>query len=394
MTTKPAMKTLSNRMVGKLKVEKDTVFWDRELTGFGVRVYPTGSKVYIAQARGPGGPRRVTVGRHGVINAEEARRRAALLIARIKAGGEVVPKPLSPRAGPTVAELAGRYMAEHVEVRCKPRTAAAVRAALGTHVLPALGKIPLASLERSQVAALHRGLHETPAAANAALRVLSSMFEAAGDWGLVAEGTNPCRGVAQYPRRRRERFLTEAEFERLGCALDALEAEGGASASAAAAAAVRLLMLTGCRKSEVLSLRWEDVALGESELRLADSKTGARVVPLPPAAVELLAALPRLPGNPWVIPGAKPGARLSGLDHAWRKVRKRAGLHDVRVHDLRHSYASRALALGENLTMIGKLLGHSHIQTTSRYAHLARDTVRETAERIARSIAADLLDGR
>ena len=185
------------------------------------------------------------------------------------------------------------------------------------------------------------------------------MFEAAGDWGLVAEGTNPCRGVTQYHRRRRERFLTEAEFERLGCALDALEAEGGASACAAAA--VKLLMLTGCRKSEVLSLRWEDVALEEAELRLADSKTGAR---------------------------------LSGLDHAWRKVRKRAGLEDVWVHDLRHSYASRALALGENLTMIGKLLGHFHIQTTARYAHLARDTVREAAERIARSIAEDLLDGR
>ena len=387
--TKPAMKTLSNRMVGKLEVHKDTVFWDKELTGFGVRVYPTGSKVYIAQARGPEGPRRVTVGRHGVIHSEEARRRAALLIARIKAGGEAV--PVRSAGGPTVAELAGRYMAEHVEVRCKPRTADAVRAALRAHVLPALGKIPLASIEGAQVAALHRGLHETPAAANAALRVLSSMFEAAGDWGLLPEGTNPCRAIVKYPLRRRERFLTEAEFMRLGKTLDEIEAGGGASACAVAA--VRLLMLTGCRKSEVLGLRWEDVTLGESELRLADSKTGARVVSLPPAAVELLAALPRLPGNPWVFPGRKPGARLSGLDHVWRKVRERAGLSDVRVHDLRHSYASRALALGEGLSVIAKLLGHSHIQTTARYAHLARDTVREAAERIARSIAADLLDG-
>ena len=385
--TKPAMKTLSNRMVGKLEVHKDTVFWDRELTGFGVRVYPTGSKVYIAQARGPEGPRRVTVGRHGVIHSEEARRRAALLIARIKAGGEAA--PVRSACGPTVAELAGRYMAEHVEVRCKPRTAAAVRAALRAHVLPALGKVPLASLEGAQAAALHRGLHETPAAANAALRILSSMFEAAGDWGLLPEGTNPCRAVVKYPLRRRERFLTEAEFERLGCALDALEAEGGASACAVAA--IRLLMLTGCRKSEVLSLRWEDVALGEPELRLADSKTGARVVSLPPAAVELLAVLPRLPGNPWVFPGRKPGARLSGLDHVWRKVRERAELDGVRIHDLRHSYASRALALGEGLPVIAKLLGHSHIQTTARYAHLARDTVREAAERIAQSIAEDIM---
>ncbi len=348
---KSAMKTVSNRMVGKLEVHKDTVFWDKELTGFGVRVYPTGSKVYIAQARGPAGPRRVTVGRHGVIHSEEARRRAALLIARIKAGGEAV--PVRSAGGPTVAELAGRYMAEHVEVRCKPRTAAAVRAAL---------------------------------------RVLSSMFETAGDWGLLPEGTNPCRAIVKYPLRRRERFLTEAEFMRLGKTLDEIEAGGGASACAVAA--IRLLTLTGCRKSEVLGLRWEDVALGESELRLADSKTGARVVSLPPAAAGLLAALPRLPGNPWVFPGRKPGARLSGLDHVWRKVLVRAELDDVRIHDLRHSYASRALALGEGLSVIAKLLGHSHIQTTARYAHLARDTVREAAERVAASIAADLLDGR
>ena len=388
----PKMKTLSNRAVSKLVVKKDTVFWDGELTGFGVRVYPTGSKVYIAQARGPEGARRVTVGRHGVINADEARRRAAHIIARVKAGGEAVPEPVRKAPGPTVAGLAGRYLAEYVDVRCKPATAKRFRSVLRRHVLPAFGKLPLASLERAQVAGLHRGLHETPAAANAALRVLSSMFGAAGERGLAPEGTNPCRGVAPYPVRRRERFLTEAEFERLGCALDALEAEGGASAFAAAA--IRLLMLTGCRKSEVLSLRWEDVALGEAELRLTDSKTGARVVPLPPAAVELLAALPRLPDNPWVIPGRKPGARLSGLDHIWRKVRARAGLEDVRVHDLRHSYASRALALGENLAMIGKLLGHSHIQTTARYAHLARDAVRGAAERIARSIAADLQEER
>ena len=121
---KPIMKTLSNRAVGKLEVHKDTVFWDRELTGFGVRVYPTGTKVYIAQARGrPEGPKRVAVGRHGVIGAEQARKRAALIIARVKAGEEAVAEPLRPKVGPTVAEVAARYMEEYVEVRCKPNTA-------------------------------------------------------------------------------------------------------------------------------------------------------------------------------------------------------------------------------------------------------------------------------
>ncbi len=297
--TKLAYRTLSNRMVGKLTVEKDTVFWDRELTGFGVRVYPTGSKVYIAQARGPEGPKRVAVGRQGVIHAEEARKRAALIISRIKAGEESVPEPMIPAGGPSVAELAARYLTEYAAVRCKPKTQETARAAVQKHILPALGKMPLAAVERAQVAELHQRLYETPAIANAVVRTLSAMYKLAEGWGLVPEGVNPCRSLVKYPGRRRERFLTEAEFDRLGCVLDNVEAKGGASAPAVAA--IRLLILTGCRKSEILTLRWEDVALGEAELRLHDTKTGARAVSLSPAAVKLLAGLPRLPGYPWVI---------------------------------------------------------------------------------------------
>ena len=387
--TKLAYRTLSNRMVGKLEVEKDTVFWDRELTGFGVRVYPTGSKVYIAQARGPEGPKRVAVGRQGVIHAEEARKRAALIISRIKAGEAPVPEPLIPAGGPSVAEFAARYLTEYVSVRCKPRTVKLARSVVHRHIAPALGKMPLAAVERAQVAELHQKLYETPAIANAVVGALSSMYKLAEGWGLVPEGVNPCRSLVKYPGRRRERFLTEAEFMRLGSVLDNVEAKGGASAPAVAA--IRLLILTGCRKSEILTLRWEDVAPDENELRLPDTKTGARAVSLSPAAVKLLAGLPRLPGNPWVIPGRKPGGRLSSLDYVWRIIRAQAGLEDVRIHDLRHSYASRALALGESLPMIGKLLGHSQIQTTARYAHLARDSVKEAAERIAASIAIDIL---
>ena len=159
----PVMKTLSNRAVGKLKVEKDTVYWDRDLTGFGVRVYPTGSKVYVAQARGPEGPRRVAVGRHGVINADEARKRAAHVIARIKAGEEAVPEPMKPAGGPTVNELCARYLTEYVSVRCKPGTAALYRSVINRHVRPALGKLPISALSRAQVAEFHENLYETPA---------------------------------------------------------------------------------------------------------------------------------------------------------------------------------------------------------------------------------------
>ena len=382
-------RTLSNRMVGKLEAEKETLFWDRELTGFGVRVYPSGTKVYVAQARGPKGPRRVTVGRYGVVHAEQARQRAARIITRIKAGDEAMLKPQNPAGGPTVAELAGKYLDEYAAVRCKPKTRETARTAVHRHILPALGRLPLTAVERAQVSEMHQRLCGTPSAANMALRTLSLMYRLAGEWGLVPEGTNPCRSVARYSERRRERFLTDKEFTRLGQTLEEVGTRGGATAPAVAA--IRLLMLTGCRKNEILKLRWEDVALEESELRLPDTKTGARVVPLSPQAVKIFEELPRTEGNPWVIHGKRLGTHITELNDAWQTVRARAGLSDVRLHDLRHSFASRAL--GESLPAIGKLLGHARVETTARYAHPARDSVREAALMVSESIAADVLKG-
>ena len=386
--------TISTRKVGGLRVEKDTVFWDRELTGFGVRVYPGGGRVYVAQARGPDGPKRVTVGRHGVITAEQARRRAALIIARVKAGEVPVPEPMAAKteAGPTVAELAARYMQEHVAVRCKPKTTEMYQLIIDKHILPAFGKLSLAAVGREDVTELHYRLCETPAMANMVITTLSQMFNMAADRGFAPEGHNPCRFVVKYKERKRERFLTDEEFNRLGQVLAEVETKDGASAHAVAA--IRLLMLTGCRKGEILTLRWEDVDLEANELRLRDSKTGPRTVPMAPSTARLLAGLPRFAGNPWVIPGKKPGTHRRNLDDLWKTVRLRAGLDDVRLHDIRHSFASRALALGESLPMIAKLLGHTQVQTTARYAHLARDSVQESAVRIADSIAADVLCGR
>ena len=382
--------TISRRTVEALKVGKDTVFWDRELTGFGVRVYPSGSKYYVVQTRGPEGPRRITVGRHGVITADQARRRAALMIARIKAGEEPIPEPMvaSRKTGPTVAEVAERYLDEHVAVRCKPRTAEAYSSVIRRHIVPMFGDMSLAAVGRKHVTDLHYALRDVPSTANRSVAVLSRLFAMGEAWGLVPEGANPCRYVVKYRERPRERFLTEEELRRLGRVLREAKDEGGASMYAVAA--IRLLLLTGCRRNEILTLRWADVDLDGGELNLVDSKTGARSVCLPPAAVKVLADLPRVRGNPWVIVGRKRGTHMRDLSDAWETVRKRADLEDVRLHDLRHSYASRALALGESLPVIGKLLGHTQVETTARYAHLARDSVRESAARIAASIRADL----
>ena len=388
---------ISNRTVESLSVEdRDAVFWDGELLGFGVRVYPSGAKVYVVQTRREGRSKRVTVGRHGVISALQARRRAALMIARLKAGED----PLPPRGAPaadasvTVAELADRFLREYVAVRCKPWTIMTYRGALERWILPALGRLPVGAVTHEHVAALHYRLRDIPYRANQVVAILNRMFRLAEVWGLRRAGDHPCRAIRKYREHHRERFLSEEEFRRLGRVLDEVEAETGEGRGrrlgASVAAALRLLMLTGCRRNEILTLRWEEVDLEAAELRLRDSKTGPRVVPLPAAAVSVLAALPRVPGNPWVIPGAKPGGHLSNLNDHWLRIRARAGLDDVRLHDLRHSFASRALALGESLPTIGRLLGHGQVATTARYAHLARDAVKASASRVADSIAGDI----
>ena len=379
--------TISKRTVEALSVERDTVFRDRTLTGFCVRVYPSGGKVYIVQIRGPKGAKRVTVGRHGVISAGEARDRAALVIARIKAGEDPVPEALP--AGPTVAEAAALYLEKHVAVRCKPKTAKTLQGVVERRIVPELGRLALAAVEPERVVELHYRMRETPAMANLVVETLSHIYNLAEEWGLAPADGSPCRRVTKYPSRRRERFLTAEEFDRLGGALSELEAEGRVSAYTVAA--LRLLMLTGCRRNEILTLKWEDVDLEAGEIRLRDSKVGPRRVPLSPPAASLLRGLARIDGNPWVVPGRKPGAHLRELTWCWRLVRARAGLKDVRIHDLRHSFASRALALGESLPMIARLLGHRRVETTARYAHLERASVRASAAKIAASIGGDIL---
>ena len=386
--------TLSGRAVDALVAsERDVIVWDRALAGFGVRVYPSGRKVYVVQSRAGGGPRRVTLGSHGEITATQARKRAAQVIDRIKRGEEPAQPP--PHGGSaSVADLAERYMSAHVAQNCNAHTQGIYRGSLANHILPALGMMPLALVERSHVQALHYRLRETPRAANRALAVLSKMFSLAAAWGLVADGTNPCRAVRKYREKKRERFLSRDEYRRLGQALAEAEADAMAGVEGAvspyAIAALRLLMLTGCRLNEILTLRWDDVDRTAGEFRLRDGKTGTRMVPLTPTAETVLAGIRRVPHNPWIIVGKQPGSHLPTITAEWYRLRARAGLDDVRIHDLRHSYASRALAAGESLSMIGKLLGHADIQSTARYAHLARETERVSAARVGASIGADI----
>ncbi len=385
----PQHRTLSKRIIDRLSVDdKDTVFWDRDLPGFGVRVYPSGAKVYVVQSRAFGRSKRVTVGRHGELSAEQARREAAHVITRIKAGEP--PALPEPAAAPTVRDLAERYEREYVAMHCKGSTGYHYGLMLSKHIVPALGEFLVGEVERKHIVALQYGLSDKPTVANRAVDILVHMFKLADAWGWRPSGKNPCRLVRRYRiEKHHERFLTPEELYRLGQALEAAPAERLASAHVAAA--IRLLVLTGCRRSEILGLRWDDVDFEAGEMRLADSKTGGRVVPLPLPAAKVLLSLSRVDGQPWVFPGKKKGTRQRNIHEPWKRISKRAGLDGVRLHDLRHSYASRALALGESLSMIGELLGHRKVKTTARYAHLARDSVRASTAKVAESIGADIL---
>ena len=381
---------ITKRSVDALRATgKGTVLWDRDLPGFGVRVHGTGRKVYVVQARGPAGSKRVTLGWHGELAPIQARKQAGIVIGRIKRGED--PKPKSPEPQPNVAGLAERFMRVHVAPNCKATTAELYRGFIDNHILPTLGGKPIGSVGREDVAALHFELRDRPGTANGTIQVLSQMFRRAEEWGLTPKGNNPCRSIRKYRLRPRERYLTEDEYGRLGRVLKDGEANG--SIAKPAVAALRLLMLTGCRRDEILTLRWDDVDRSARELRLRDSKTGPVMVALTSAVESVLDGIERVPGNPWVFTGTQRGRRLMTLKSTWRRVQKRAdveGVEGVRLHDLRHSYASRVLALGESLPMIGKLLNQVQMQTTARYAHLMLDAEKAAAARVGDTIAAQV----
>jgi integrase len=362
--------------------------WDGDLPGFGVRVWPSGRKVYMVQYRAAGRTRKIKLGVHGATTPAAARQEAMEILTAAGKGGDPAEARDRARHAPTVAELAARYLEEHAGPKKKPRSAAMDRRNIERYINPALGRLRADALTRQDVASLHHSLREKPYQANRVLALLSKMMNLAEHWGIRPDGSNPCRHVEKFKEKKRERYLSSEELARLGHVL--AEAEQDGSESPSAIYAVRLLLLTGARLSEILTLRWEHVDYETACLRLPDSKTGAKDIPLNSPALEALATMPRYHDNPHVIPGAKPGAHLVNLSKPWRRIRARAGLSNVRLHDLRHSYASVAAASGLGLPIIGALLGHTQAQTTKRYTHLAMDPLRAATEEVGKRIAAAL----
>jgi len=380
------MPKLTKRFVDRTKVGgTDVTYWDDELRGFGLRVWPTGRRVYIAMTRVKGRLRKVTIGPHGPMTPEKARVKAHQIISEAKAGNDPVKVLDVTRSSPTMKEMGERFLKEHVAVRCKPSTQYEYKRSVELFINPKLGTRKVCDIERKDIAAFHHNLREIPYQANRTLGVLSKMFNLAEIWGLRPDHSNPCLHVQKFTEQKRERFLSAKEYAALGKTLQEIEVDGSETKSAVNA--VRLLMLTGCRLGEIMTLKWSYVDTKARELRLPDSKTGAKVVHFGQSVVDLLKKIDRIEGNPWVIVGQKEGTRLTDLQHPWRRIRVRAELPDLRIHDLRHSYASGALSLGEGLSMIGKLLGHTQVQTTARYAHLANDPIKAAAGKVSDFIA-------
>jgi integrase len=380
---------------------------DGAVKGFGLKVTAT-SKVYILQYRmgGRGFPaRRYTIGKHGSPwTPEQARAEARRLLSIVaQQGSDPAAEKAAARSERTVAELCDLYVAEGCATK-KTASLAADRAEIERHIKPLIGARKARSLARADVERLMVDVAAGKTAASIKTKLrgrarvaggqgmarkcvirVAAIYSWAIDRGIYT--SNPARGIKKYQGRKMERFLSAAELARLGTVLSA-----HAEKSPIAVAALRLLALTGCRKGEILDLEWDHVDLENGCLRLPDSKTGRKVVPIGDAVLLLLAALPRFESNPHVLPGNH-GARYGGIERVWRDVRAEAGLDGVRIHDLRHSYASVGAAGGDSLLVIGAILGHSSASTTQRYAHLSNDPVRAAANRIAGAIDAALGGG-
>lgn len=408
------MVKLTKRVVDAAEAEGgDRFVWDDEMPGFGLRVKPSGAKSYVVQYRTrQGRSRRVTIGRCSLMTPDEARRKARAVLGQVAEGADPAERSETTDTGMTISELCDLYLEQPVIItrRGTPKRASSLatdRSNIERHIKPLLGKKRVAVLAKEDVERFQQDVASGHTRANLKTRkqgraivrggrgtaarsvaVLGAILSFAVDRKIRPD--NPVSGVVLFKNAKRERFLRSAEFSRLGAALRALQHEG---MNPYAIAAVKLLMLTGCRRSEILTLKHDAVDEERCILWLPDSKTGARPVQVGETTIELIRSLPRVEDNPYVLPGAKPGHPLSSLQKYWDTVRRRADLPAVRLHDLRHSFASVVVEGGDSLFMVQKLLGHSQARTTEIYAHLANDPLRQAAERAAGRIAKALSTG-
>ncbi len=392
--------------------------WDPELRGFGLKVEASGTRTYVLRYRPKGlgsrAPKRfITIGRHGVLTVEQARSQAQILLGRVAKGEDPAAQISSQKEALSFEELMDHFLQEHVRPKRKQRTAEFYETLLRKHALPSLGRRSAQTVTKNDIAKLHSAMAKTPHNANRLIAAVGSLYSYAGKHSLVPEGYNPARGIEKYREEGRERYLTSEELERLGLALREGETVGipwSVDASHPnskhvpktwkdrrervdphAVAAIRLLLFTGARLREILTARWDYVDVERGLMFLPASKTGRKTLVLNGAALDIINQLGANRGsNPFVIPGEKKEAPRADLKRPWNAIRRRAKLEGVRLHDLRHTFASVGAGSSLGLQIVGKLLGHSQPQTTARYAHLDTDPLRRAANLIGEQLASAL----
>ncbi len=393
------------------------IVFDADLPGFGLRLMESGAKFYVVSYRNAfGRQRRMTLGRHGKITADEARRTALDVFTAVRAGKDPLLERQTLRALPTMNDLLDRYLREHVEKRNRASTQAEVRRLVDVVIRPKIGTVQAAAVTREDMDELHKGLGATPRQANIVLAILSKAFSLAEVWRFRPDGSNPCRQVERFAEVERKRFLSGEELARLGATLRLAETEGlpwhldplkpspkpapkpdrrRTRYARVTTAAVELLLFTGCRLSEILNLKWPDVDLKGGTITLRITKAGELQHTLITAPARLvLLDLDRVKGpGPWVLPSTvnpKVALTKSGLEQAWQRIRVAAGIPDVRLHDLRHTVGTYAGQTGANAFQVRDLLRHGDLAITHRYVNRDDGPLRTLSEMVSNRIAAGL----
>lgn len=352
------------------------VRWDAKVPGLGVRITPNNRKTFVLSYRAGGGKHLMTLGDYGTLTLDQARRRAIREKAKVLDGQDPLHARREAREVPTMADLEHDYLERHALKHKRQGSIREDKSMLKLYVHPALGSKRVDTVRRRDIERLHQNLKGTPYRANRVLALLSKMFSLAVQWDWRPD--NPCRGIQKFHEERRDRWLKTDELRRLSDALDR-------ATNKPAADAVRLLILTGARKGEVLKAEWSQIDFERGVWTKPSAHTKQKRtehVPLSAPALALLSAMrERDPTGSYLFPGKKAGEALQDLRHFWPQIRREAGLEGVRIHDLRHTFASHLVSSGTSLEMVGRLLGHTQAGTTMRYAYLADDPLREAANR-------------
>jgi integrase len=379
------MPKLTKKMIESSQPLANKIFylWDSEIRGFGCQVLPSGRKTYYFIYRNlQKKAQRLKIGVHGNITCEIAREIAlgwAGDVARSKDPKEERMKAIAQeKKSIKIREFADLYFERYANIRKKPRSIKEDKGLLRSRILPALGDKKISDIIQEDVLRLQASMKHLKVRGNRCIALLNKMFNLAENWNFREKGSNPCYRVEKAREHKREKFLTQGEIQKLEEVLKMEESVGSLSPSTIAA--IRLLLYTGCRLNEILTLKWKNVFLEEKYIYLKDAKNGERVVPLNQVCIDLLKKLKKQGETPYVLRGARLGKHIVNIQNSWKKIRNLTEVQDTRIHDLRHTFASLAIKQGLDLYRISKLLGHRNIQTTTRYAHIAKNDLIESAE--------------